>query len=642
MPNINVLNEIQIKQDNNTTTSYKVGTVNGYYNPTNGKFYKEYPYVNEIEGASNLVYVDLGGNKLYVYKNSSFVNVSGSGGGSADNIVFGYYKEADGKFYEDSSYTTEIVPNLKNLYINLTDETIFRYDATNSEYVEISEAIDYSSEINSLSTENSTQTSEINSLSQSASEIASTASTHTSQISSLSTASSELASEYTVINSEVSKFNSNLTANNIPFKFGYDSTTQKYGYIINEGGADTVIPFKTIQTSKTVTAGTSTSTVTPDSGYDGIGSITVNPTPSQSKTVTSSTSAQTVTPDSGKLLSSVTVNEISTQTKSASPSTSAQTITPDSGKLLSSVTVNAISPDRTTNSMIVPKWGTDAGSSVPATEIAIRNPRIDFNNNTTYGNAEMVEIAMPQGYYAWYWGQSSCCIPTESKTVTPSASTQTITPTGYNTGGNYVKFLKSVTVNPISNSGTYIVNKVGTADMGSTNTYRYVGTSPYLYLCSLTARVFEPTSSAYNKQLSFYKSSICLNGSDPSYPSGRYSSSYLTGTTATYTVTNNVQFRFTFTYSVSNSLGTLYVTKIEVYNNSGSSIQAFANMFSPSSAGGGYIYAGTKISSNATWTTISNSTQGWAASQDSSYSSASAAYYAIGTGSLLFGYVSTY
>ena len=42
----------------------------------------------------------------------------------------------------------------------------------------------------------------------------------------------------------VQELSQHLTANNIPFRFGYDSTSQKYGYIITEGGADTVIPFK--------------------------------------------------------------------------------------------------------------------------------------------------------------------------------------------------------------------------------------------------------------------------------------------------------------------------------------------------------------------------------------------------------------
>ena len=41
-----------------------------------------------------------------------------------------------------------------------------------------------------------------------------------------------------------------LTANNTPFRFGYDETTGKYGYIINEGGADTVVPFKDCDSSE--------------------------------------------------------------------------------------------------------------------------------------------------------------------------------------------------------------------------------------------------------------------------------------------------------------------------------------------------------------------------------------------------------
>lgn len=60
--------------------------------------------------------------------------------------------------------------------------------------------------------------------------------------------------------------------------------------------------------TKTITAGTSSQTVQPDSGFDGFSEVTVDPTPSQTKSVTATTSQQTVTPDSGKLLNSVTVN----------------------------------------------------------------------------------------------------------------------------------------------------------------------------------------------------------------------------------------------------------------------------------------------------------------------------------------------
>lgn len=95
-----------------------------------------------------------------------------------------------------------------------------------------------------------------------------------------------------------------LKANGKEFHFAYDSTTQKYGYTID----GTFHPFRKVQASKTVTAGTSAITVTPDSDNDGIASVTVNPTPSQSKSVTADVVAMTVTPDSGNLLSGVTVN----------------------------------------------------------------------------------------------------------------------------------------------------------------------------------------------------------------------------------------------------------------------------------------------------------------------------------------------
>ena len=138
MPDIRVLNELIIKKDGVSIT-YKLGTVNGYYNSADGKFYEEVTHVTEIEGAPNLVYADIAGNALYIYKlsTSSFVKISGEGGGSSDNLKFGYLNDEDGKFYEDDQYQVEIPGNADYLFIGLDNDTIYRYDTSDIAFVAI-------------------------------------------------------------------------------------------------------------------------------------------------------------------------------------------------------------------------------------------------------------------------------------------------------------------------------------------------------------------------------------------------------------------------------------------------------------------------------------------------------------------------
>ena len=147
----------------------------------------------------------------------------------------------------------------------------------------------------------------------------------------------------------VSTLEGRLSANNVPFRFGYDSNTGKYGYILNEGGADTVIPFKTIGTRAGAITSNGTYTASTDISEDGYESVVVNvPNSVQAKTVTAGTSDISVSPDGGYIgLSKCTVKPTPSQEKTVTSSRSAQTITPDSGKLLSKVTVNALAPTGT-------------------------------------------------------------------------------------------------------------------------------------------------------------------------------------------------------------------------------------------------------------------------------------------------------
>jgi hypothetical protein len=81
------------------------------------------------------------------------------------------------------------------------------------------------------------------------------------------------AEDVNATNNAVNELNTDLTASD-NLKFQFTKSGNDYGY---KDSNSNFHPFRKVQASKTVTAGTSVKTVTPDSGYHGIASVTVNP-----------------------------------------------------------------------------------------------------------------------------------------------------------------------------------------------------------------------------------------------------------------------------------------------------------------------------------------------------------------------------
>ena len=209
---------------------------------------------------------------------------------------------------------------------------------------------------------------------------------------------------------DISVSSDGLIAASVSNPKGYQAgaTTKTATQQLTTKGATTITP-------------SSASQIAVNSGVYTTGKITVSAVPTETKKITAN---GTYSPSAGKYFSSVEVaiagDTPTYQSKTISPSTSVQTVTADSGyDALSDVTVNAIQTETksvTSNGTYKPTSGKYFSS------VTVNVPSETFN--------------------------------TQTKTVTPTESTQTVSPdNGYNG-------LSSVTINPISS--TYIGSAVPT------------------------------------------------------------------------------------------------------------------------------------------------------------------------------------
>lgn len=96
----------------------------GYYNTSDGKFYEESTFVTEITASEKSIYVDLNTNYVYRYNelNTEYIQIGGE-----KALFFGYYKTANDKFYADQAYTVELPEDEEFLYTDISAEKLYRY-----------------------------------------------------------------------------------------------------------------------------------------------------------------------------------------------------------------------------------------------------------------------------------------------------------------------------------------------------------------------------------------------------------------------------------------------------------------------------------------------------------------------------------
>lgn len=163
-------------------------------------------------------------------------------------------------------------------------------------------------------------------------------------------------------------------------------------------------------------------------------------------TYTPGNTAQTIAAET-YLTGVQTISAVSTESKTISPSTSEQIVSPSTGKYLSSVTVEAIpTVTQATPSISVSASGLITSSATQTEGYVVGGTKsatkqLTTKGETTYTPGDTAQTIASGTYLTGT--QTISAVATETKTVSPTTSEQTVTPSSG-------KYLSSVTVDAVS------------------------------------------------------------------------------------------------------------------------------------------------------------------------------------------------
>ena len=108
--------------------------VEGYFNEADDLFYEESTFVTPIAGAPRVIYIDLVNNWTYRFEDPIFVRLDEE---VSNDVVDGYYY--NGEFYGNAAHSVQIPHRYNRVYIDVPTNKMYRYAGIADGYVCINE-----------------------------------------------------------------------------------------------------------------------------------------------------------------------------------------------------------------------------------------------------------------------------------------------------------------------------------------------------------------------------------------------------------------------------------------------------------------------------------------------------------------------